>query len=130
MSELKKDTVAENTAEVKTKTLLCTKKYRRQGALVLMGLLAGLLVGNVALKHLVARSRPCWLDPSVQLLIATPTDYSFPSGHTLSSTIAATILAHLLTNLDSLTIALNSAIETLRPFDRKIERCYDCMEHF
>ena len=37
---------------------------------------------------------------------------------------------HLLTNLDSLTIALNSAIETLRPFDRKIERCYDCMEHF
>ena len=73
--------------------LLCTKKYRRQGALVLMGLLAGLLVGNVALKHLVARSRPCWLDPSVQLLIATPTDYSFPSGHTLSSTIAATILA-------------------------------------
>ena len=72
--------------------LLCTKKYRRQGALVLMGLLVGLLVGNVALKHLVARSRPCWLDPSVQLLIATPTDYSFPSGHTLSSTIAATIL--------------------------------------
>ena len=72
--------------------LLCTKKYRRQGALVLMGLLAGLLVGNVALKHLVARSRPCWLDPSVQLLIATPTDYSFPSGHTLSSTISATIL--------------------------------------
>lgn len=68
------------------------KKYRRQGALVLVGLLAGLLVGNVALKHLVARSRPCWLDPSVQLLIATPTDYSFPSGHTLSSTIAATIL--------------------------------------
>ena len=72
--------------------LLCTKKYRRQGALVLIGLLVGLLVGNVVLKHLVARSRPCWLDPSVQLLIATPTDYSFPSGHTLSSTIAATIL--------------------------------------
>ena len=30
--------------------LLCTKKYRRQGALVLIGLLVGLLVGNVALK--------------------------------------------------------------------------------
>ena len=72
--------------------LLCSKKYRRQGALVLMGLLAGLLVGNIVLKNLVARPRPCWLDPSVQLLIASPTDYSFPSGHTLSSTIAATIL--------------------------------------
>ena len=30
--------------------LLCTKKYRRQGALVLIGLLVGLLVGNVALS--------------------------------------------------------------------------------
>ena len=72
--------------------LLCSKKYRRQGALVLMGLLAGLLVGNIVLKNLVARPRPCWLDPTVRLLIASPTDYSFPSGHTLSSTIAATIL--------------------------------------
>ena len=72
--------------------LLCSKKYRRQGALVLMGLLAGLLVGNIVLKNLVARPRPCWRDPSVRLLIASPTDYSFPSGHTLSSTIAATIL--------------------------------------
>ena len=33
------------------------------------------------------------LDSSVQLLIAAPTDYSFPSGHTLSSVIGATILA-------------------------------------
>ena len=46
----------------------------------------------MALKHLVARARPCWLDGSVQLLIANPTDYSFPSGHTLSSVIGATIL--------------------------------------
>ena len=72
--------------------LLCTKKYRRQGAVLLLGLLCGLLVGNVCLKHLVARPRPCWLDESVPLLIASPTDYSFPSGHTLSSTISATIL--------------------------------------
>ena len=72
--------------------LLCTKKYRRQGILLLAGLVAGVLVGNVCLKHLVARPRPCWLDESVQLLIANPTDYSFPSGHTLSSVIGATIL--------------------------------------
>ena len=38
------------------------------------------------------RPRPCWLDSSVWLLIADPTDYSFPSGHTLSSVIGATIL--------------------------------------
>ena len=72
--------------------LICTKKYRKQGVLLLGGLAAGVLVGNVFLKNFVARPRPCWLDQSVQLLIANPTDYSFPSGHTLSSVIGATIL--------------------------------------
>ena len=71
--------------------LLCTKKYRRQGVLLLGGLAVGVLVGNVALKNLIARPRPCWVE-SVPLLIASPTDYSFPSGHMLSSAIAATIL--------------------------------------
>ena len=51
-----------------------------------------MLVGNVCLKNLIARPRPCWLDSSVQLLISSPTDYSFPSGHTLSSAIGATVL--------------------------------------
>ncbi len=72
--------------------LMCTKKYRKQGVLLLGGLAAGVLVGNVFLKNLIARPRPCWLDQSVQLLIATPGDYSFPSGHTLSSVIGATVL--------------------------------------
>ena len=72
--------------------LLCTKKYRKQGVLLLAGLIVGVLVGNVCLKHLIARPRPCWLDSSVPLLIANPTDYSFPSGHTLSSVIGATVL--------------------------------------
>ena len=72
--------------------LLCTKKYRRQGLLLLGGLAVGALVGNVCLKNFIARPRPCWLDSSVQLLIANPTDYSFPSGHALSSVISATVL--------------------------------------
>lgn len=72
--------------------MLCTKKYRRQGVILLAGLGAGVLVGNVCLKNLIARPRPCWLDDSVKLLIPVPTDYSFPSGHTLSSVIGATVL--------------------------------------
>lgn len=71
--------------------MLCTKKYRKQGVLLLGGLAAGVLVGNVFLKNVIARPRPCWLE-SVPLLIANPADYSFPSGHTLSSVIGATIL--------------------------------------
>ena len=72
--------------------MLCTKKYRRQGVILLAGLAAGVLVGNVCLKNLIARPRPCWLDDSVKLLIPIPTDYSFPSGHTLSSVIGAAVL--------------------------------------
>ncbi len=72
--------------------LLVTKKYRKYGALLLAGLAFGVLIGNVTLKPLIARPRPCWVDESVRLLIANPTDYSFPSGHTLSSVIGATIL--------------------------------------
>lgn len=72
--------------------MLCTKKYRRQGVILLAGLAVGVLVGNVCLKNLIARPRPCWLDDSVKLLTSMPTDYSFPSGHTLSSVIGATVL--------------------------------------
>ena len=73
-------------------SLLITKKFRKYGAFLLAGPAAGVLVGNLTLKPLIARSRPCWLDESVQLLIANPTDYSFPSGHTLSSVIGATVM--------------------------------------
>lgn len=72
--------------------MLCTKKYRRQGVILLAGLAVGVLVGDVCLKKLIARPRPCWLDDSVMMLISSPTDYSFPSGYTLSSVIGATVL--------------------------------------
>lgn len=72
--------------------LLLLPKYRRTGIFLLAGLAVGVLVGNVILKPLIARPRPCWIDPTVQLLISVPKDYSFPSGHTLSSVIAATVL--------------------------------------
>ena len=73
--------------------LLISRKYRRSGAMLLCGLAAGALIGNLLLKNLIARPRPCWLQPDVPLLIAVPKDFSFPSGHTLASVIAATTLA-------------------------------------
>lgn len=72
--------------------LILTRKYRRTGIFLLVGLAAGVLVGNVAMKHLFARPRPCWIDESVRLLVSVPKDFSFPSGHTLSSVISATVL--------------------------------------
>ncbi len=72
--------------------MLCTRKYRKQGILLLGGLAAGVLVGNVFLKNVIACPRPCWLDQSVRLLVTSPKDYSFPSGHTMASAIGAVVL--------------------------------------
>lgn len=65
--------------------LLCFKKTRIMGLCVILSLAAGFLIGNMFLKNLIARARPCWIDDSIPLLIKNPRDYSFPSGHTLSS---------------------------------------------
>ena len=73
---------------------LIWKKRRACGAHLAAGLIGGVLIGNVLLKHLVARPRPCWINSGIELLINNPTDYSFPSGHTLAATIAAAILFH------------------------------------
>lgn len=73
--------------------LLLFPKYRKAGFDMLLGMLIGLIVGNLILKNLVARGRPCWINTDLPaMLIAIPEDYSFPSGHTLSSTIAALVL--------------------------------------
>ncbi len=74
-----------------TAVLLCQRKTRRQGVLLLCGLALGLLAVNVILKPVFARPRPSWL-VDFRLLIANPTDYSFPSGHTAASYISAFIL--------------------------------------
>ena len=69
--------------------LFCFKKTRKTGLAVLLSLLAGLIIGNLGLKHIVMRQRPCWIDEAVPLLLASPHDYSFPSGHTLAAFEAA-----------------------------------------
>lgn len=65
--------------------LLCFRPTRPMGLCVLLSLAAGFLIGNLILKNLVARERPCWIDSSIPLLVKNPRDYSFPSGHTLAS---------------------------------------------
>ncbi len=68
------------------------KKYRVCGIATLGSLLTGVLVGNVLIKNLVQRDRPCWIDETVDMLIAVPHDYSFPSGHTTACFTAATVI--------------------------------------
>lgn len=94
--------------------MTCSRTYRRFGLLLAAGLIIGVLIGNVCMKNLVARSRPCWREPSVRLLISNPRDYSFPSGHTLSSTIAAVIITSANRKFGYAAIPLASAISFSR----------------
>ncbi len=72
---------------------LITKKYRKTGIVLTVGLLLGLLIGNLFMKNVFARLRPFQIKEGVNLLIAAPKDFSFPSGHTLASFISATVLS-------------------------------------
>lgn len=67
-------------------------KYRRCSITMLIGLIAGVLIGNLFIKNAVRRDRPCWIIELQNMLIDNPQDFSFPSGHTLSSFCAAAIL--------------------------------------
>ena len=68
------------------------KKTRKTGLMMGVALLMGLIVGNLTLKPLIGRIRPYDMNPEVVLLIDKLHDFSFPSGHTLSSFEGATVL--------------------------------------
>lgn len=72
--------------------LLAARNHRREGIFVLAALGVDFLLCNLLLKNIVARPRPCDLNPLVSLLIPKPSDYSFPSGHTAAGIAAATAL--------------------------------------
>ena len=84
--------------------LLIFPKTRRIGLGMGFALAMGLLICNVTLKPLVGRIRPydyqinnlgkSWdqLLLAGKLLVETPHDFSFPSGHTIASFEACTVL--------------------------------------
>ena len=61
--------------------LLIFKKTRKAGVSVLIAYLAVFLIGQLALKNLFSRPRPCQIDEAFALLVARPSSSSFPSTH-------------------------------------------------
>ena len=77
--------------------LIFIPKYRKIGLGMGVSLLIGLLVCNVTLKPLVGRIRPYdyqlqHFQKEIILLVEGLHDFSFPSGHTIASFEAATVL--------------------------------------
>lgn len=77
--------------------LLCIPKTRKTGLGMGLALVMGLIVCNITLKPLVQRIRPYdfqqeYFQVTIQLLTERMHDFSFPSGHTIASFEAATVL--------------------------------------
>lgn len=69
--------------------MLIIPRTRKCGVSVLLAMAVTYVLGNLFLKNLIARPRPCAVDTSVSLLIPYPSEYSFPSGHTSNGFAAA-----------------------------------------
>ena len=65
--------------------LLLIRGQRKYGASVACGLILDLVSCNIILQPLIGRIRPFAVNGLLELLIAAPTDASFPSGHTAAS---------------------------------------------
>ena len=72
--------------------LLLIPKTTKSGAVMMAALVVDVLLCNIVLKNLVARTRPYDVNTGVHLLVAKLHDYSFPSGHTAASFASVTAL--------------------------------------
>lgn len=70
-------------------------KQRRESILLIGSIGVCAIVCNVIMKPLFGRSRP-FESREVELLIREPQDHSFPSGHSMASFTAASVLLLLL----------------------------------
>ncbi len=90
--------------------LLFSTKYRKYGIMLLSALLLCFIVGNLGLKPLIARERPYNFNSAIKLLIDAPSDFSFPSGHTMTSFASASVLYYMDKKLGVVAYILASAI--------------------
>lgn len=61
---------------------LIWRKYRDVGITAMISLALEFFLINIVIKPWVQRIRPYDVNEAIHILVDTPTDYSFPSGHT------------------------------------------------
>ena len=91
--------------------MICSKKYRLYGFMMGIALIFCAVIGNLTLKPIVARIRPFDANPLMDgLLINAPKDFSFPSGHTMTSFSCACVLLYMNRKMGIAALILSSAI--------------------
>jgi undecaprenyl-diphosphatase len=74
--------------------LTVSPKYRRTGIQMMVSIVVTFIIGNLVLKNIVMRARPCQIDTTVALLVHIPSDYSFPSGHSMNGFATSVALCY------------------------------------
>lgn len=98
--------------------LMISEPSKQQvGASLLIALIMCIVIGNLLIKNIVRRNRP-FFHKNYKMLIKQPWDYSFPSGHTLSSFAAATVLFSLNQTVGILSLVLAVLIALSRLYLR------------
>lgn len=91
--------------------LIISEKYRKHGFMIITSLILCYLVGNLSIKPIVARIRPFDVIPLLgNLLISPPTDFSFPSGHTMCSFATSIVIFSMNKKVGIFTMILSSFI--------------------
>ena len=72
--------------------LLIPKKTRKTGIAVLISYVGVFIFGQLILKHIFDRPRPCQIDQAFALLVERPTSSSFPSTHSAWAFAASTAI--------------------------------------
>lgn len=72
--------------------MLFFSNLRRTGISVILAMAVAFLCGEIIIKHIVKRNRPCKSIEKKEMLIKRPIDYSFPSGHSTSSFAVFTVV--------------------------------------
>ena len=72
--------------------LLIPRKTRMTGIAVLISYVGVLVFGQLILKNIFARQRPCQIDQAFAMIVDRPTSSSFPSTHSAWVFAAATAI--------------------------------------
>ncbi len=72
--------------------LLIPKKTRKTGIAVLISYVGVFIFGQLILKHIFDRPRPCQIDQAFALLVDRPSSSSFPSTHSAWAFAASTAI--------------------------------------
>lgn len=98
--------------------MLPFKKYRKCGILILAALLLNHIICNEILKDLVARPRPYTLRTDYTPLVEPLKSFSFPSGHSSTSSAAAfmILLHHKKLGIVSMVLAVLMCLSRLYVF--------------